>query len=334
MAPTLQLGPAMTTWTASAPLIAGLLLAACTESKSTSELVVRDAALGGGTPALLGVDQNAVYWSVSAGSAPKQAAGSSLTTLPAEGQLLGAAVGPIVMAGDHLLLATEDSIVRADLGGRSKRLAQASAETLGEDSGATGTSTIAWTTGPAVTWGELEAPQRAVLPKVDRCDHLLITDGSLYIAADSVTGRRLIRIDRESHLVLPRTDSKSYGAAFPGGAKEGATYRGRIVGAEAAAAYWLVEELPAGTTTTSRAILVSAPDVGTPSVVLEHIGAVSGFFVADDAFYWQEGDALLTAPLAGGAAAIALELTGRAGAIADGFVYFTDGSSIQRLALD
>ncbi len=324
----------MTTPAASASRFAGLaalVLAACTDGSGTSELVVRDASLGGGTPAVLGVSQDAVYWSVGAGST-RQAAGSSLATLPAEGKLLGTAAGPIVIAGDHLLLATADSILRADLGAAPRTIAKASAQSLGEAPGISGM--VAWSTGPMVTWGELEDPVLATLPKVDRCDHMLITDASLYIAGDSTTERRLMRIDRATHLVLPRTDSKTYGAWFPGGAKEGATYRGRIVGATATGAYWLVEELPVGKTAATRAILVSVPDAGMSSVVLEHIGAVSAFFVSDDAFYWQEGDALLAAPLTGGAAAIAAELPGRAGAVVDGFVYYATGNAIERLALD
>ncbi|CAN5778662.1 hypothetical protein BH11MYX3_BH11MYX3_01900 [soil metagenome] len=318
----------MTTRAASVSL---LLLAACTDSSSTSELVVRDAALGAGAPVVLGVNQGAVYWSVGVGGT-RQAAGSSLATLPAEGRLLGAAAGPLVMAGDHLLLATADSIVRTDLAAQPRTIVKASAQALGQAPGVSGM--VAWSTGPMITWGELEAPVLATLPKVERCDHMLITSASLYVAGDSTSERRLMRIDRASHLVLPRTDSKSYGAAFPGGAQDGATYRGRIVGAAADAAYWLVEELPAGKTASTRAILVSVPDVGMPSVVLEHIGAVSTFFVTDDAFYWQEDDALLTAPRAGGSATIAAQLPGRAGAVADGFVYYATGTTIERLALD
>jgi hypothetical protein len=76
------------------------------------------------------------------------------------------------------------------------------------------------------------------------------------------------------------------------------------------------------------------PVEGEPSVLLDKIGAVSAFFVAADGFYWQEGDAILNAPKSGGAASIAAHITGQAGAVADGYVYYVNGDAIERLALD
>lgn len=60
----------------------------------------------------------------------------------------------------------------------------------------------------------------------------------------------------------------------------------------------------------------------------------SAFFTRDEAFYWQEDDALLTAPRSGGAASIAQRVSGTVGAFDSGFVYSVEGSAIERVALD
>jgi hypothetical protein len=116
---------------------------------------------------------------------------------------------------------------------------------------------------------------------------------------------------------------------FPGGASDGATYRGRIVHADDDGALWLVEEIPSG-----RGIVVSEPVQGDATVLLEHLAGASGFFATPDALYWQEDDALLSAPRAGGAAEIISSLPGPAGALADGYIYFVDGTAIKRLPLE
>jgi hypothetical protein len=307
-----------------------LAVGACGSSGATPEVVVADAAMGAGTPSLLGATADRVYWTVASGTGPRLVAGSPLAALPADGQQLGSASGPIVEVGDHVLLATDGTIVRIGVALPAAKIASAKAEALGESLDSE--PLVVWTEGAVVSWGD--GTSSATLPKIVRCDQVRVTATNIYVDADGTTDRRLLRIDRGTGFVSPLAASSTFASSFPGGAQDGATYRGRLVGADDAGALWLVEELPAGASATARAILALVPEQGAPTVLLAHVGAVTGFFVDAEAFYWQEADALLTAPRAGGAASIAGHVPGTAGAIADGFVYVTDGIAIERLALD
>ena len=308
-----------------------LALGACGSSAATPEVVVADAAMGAGTPTVLGASADSVYWAVASGSGPRLVAGSPLAALPAEAQQLGSASGPIAQIGDHVLLATDGAIVRVGVSLPAAKVASGTAEALGESLDSA--PVVVWTEGSVVSWSG-EVTSSATLPKIVRCDHVRVTTTSIYVAADGTTERRLLRVDRATGSVSPLAASSAFAPSFPGGANATATYRGRLVGADDGGALWLVEEIPAGATVTARAILALVPEQGAPSVLLAHVGAVTGFFVDADALYWQEDDALLTAPRAGGAASIVGHVSGAAGAIADGFVYFTDDTAIMRLALD
>jgi len=143
------------------------------------------------------------------------------------------------------------------------------------------------------------------------------------------SGPGLRRIEQNSGMITPVTASSTWGPMFPGGSPIGATYKGRIVDANDDGALWLVEEMPSG-----RGIVVSEPVQGDATLLLEHVNGATGFFATSDAMYWQEGDELLTAPRAGGAASIVATLPGPAGAIADGYAYFVDGNAIKRLPVD
>ena len=312
-------------------IIAAALLCAC-GTDASPELVVRDAAMGAGVPTLLGANPGAVYWSISSGSGPRVVAGSSLSTLPSDGQQLAMASGPIAQVGDHVIFSNSGSILRVDVASPPAKVASVVAEALGESLDAD--PVLVWTEGPVVSWGNGDLMESATLPKIIRCEQVRITATNIYIGAEGISERRLLRIDRATGTVFPRTASSSHSALFPGGAKAGAAYRGRLVGADALGALWLVEETATGAISPARAIVVSVPDVGESSVLLEHISGASAFFTTDDAFYWQERDALLTAPRTGGAAAIAGYLPGTAGAIDSGFIYFVEGTAIERLLLD
>lgn len=310
-------------------LVALLALGACGGSSASPEVVVADATLGGGSPTVLGASAAAVYWTV--GASPRQLGGAALDPLPAEAMPVATLPGAAVAIGDHVVFADGAAIVRVGLADAPEQVVRDTAEAVGASDEAP--PIVAWTQGPLVQWGNGDTHEMATLPKVVRCDHLRMTGTSLYVAADSMTDRRLMRIDRATSAVTPVAGSAVMADAFPGGAIDGATYRGRLVGADAIGAAWLVEETPAGATSPSRAIVSTIPEHGTATVVLEHVGAATGFFVTDDAFYWQEGDALLTAPRQGGAASIIAHIAGAAGAVADGFVYYADGGAVMRLAL-
>lgn len=308
-----------------------MLLAACGTDVSP-ELVVGDAAKGGGVPTVLGADPGAVYWSVGAGTAPKRIAGSALVDLPGEAQDLGTASGPIAQVADHVLFVMGGTILRADVVTPASKVATVTAEAIGES---LDTAPIfVWTEGAVVSWGNGNVMNTATLTKVVRCDHIRVTATSIYIAAEGTSERRLLRIDRRTKTVFALSASSTHAASFPGGGASGATYRGRLVGADAIGALWLVEETAAGATSPARAILVSVPEDGEASVLLEHVTGATGFFAVGDALYWQERDALLTAPRAGGTASILGTVPGTAGAIDSDFVYFVDDSAIKRLPLD
>lgn len=315
-----------------AATIALVLLGAC-GTDASPELVVRDAAMGGGVPTLLGAEPGAVYWSVTTSNSPtKLVAGGSLATLPVEAQTLGMASGPIAQVGDHVVYAAGGSIVRASVTIAEAKVASVVAEALGESLDTD--PVLVWTAGGVVSWGNGDVMDSVTLSRIVRCDHLRITATSIYVAADGSSERRLLRIDRKTGAVFPLSASSTHAVSFPGGEATGATYRGRLVGADEVGALWLVEETAAGATSPERAILLSIPEQGDAIVLLEHVNGASGFFTRSEAFYWQEGDALLTAPRSGGAASIVHRVTGTVGAIDSGFIYYVEGSTIERLALD
>ncbi len=315
----------MTTRSAIVSVIAALL-AACGTDSTSSEVVVDKAS--GAT--LLGASANALYWSVPA-AAGTRVLGSSLATLPGEAEDLAMATGPSVHAADHVVFVADGYMMRASVGAAASRLATATAEAIGET--AELPPRLIWAAGDKLSWGVSEADRTVAIPRATRVDHVRASFRRIYAAVDSSQGRRLVYVDRTIGLVQGLVASTEFAASFPGGAKDGATYRGRIVGTENDDVFWLVEESVAGTTLPSRAVLALVTDRGEISVLLDRIQKPSAFFVADDGFYWQEGDALLHAPRDGGAASIAAKLSGTAGALADGFVYYVSGSSIERLAL-
>ena len=300
------------------------LLGGCGTDPSSSEVVVTDAP--GAT--LLGASSNAVYWSAAAG---KRVLGSSLETLPAEVEELSTATGPAVHADDHVLLVADGRVMRARVGAPPERLASATVEALGETSETP--PRLIWTVADKLSWGLTDAERTITIPRTTRVDHVRAGFRRIYAAVDGPQGRRLIYVNLTDGLFHGLTAATTYADSFPGGPLDGATYSGRVVGADDNSAFWLVEETAAGASAPGRAVLVSVLDTGVGTVLLEHIKRPSAFFVADDGFYWQEGDALLHAPREGGAASIAVHLDGTAGAIADGFVYYVSGSSIERLAL-
>jgi hypothetical protein len=217
--------------------------------------------------------------------------------------------------------------MRVDGAGTVEGVNNGTPEVLGGS--ASETAITVWATGADVTWSGGAGSGSATLTRIDRCDHLRVADRQIHIAADGAGGRRLLRVDAGSAEVTSVTTSATWAPMFPGGSIAGSTYRGRIVDADGEAALWLVEEMPS-----ERAILVREPVQGEATVLLEHVAHAAGFFASADALYWQEGDALLTAPRTGGPASIAATLTGSAGAYADGYVYITDGAAISRLRVE
>jgi hypothetical protein len=312
--------------------IIAALLAGCGTDDPTPELVVTDASMGSGTPTLIGASAGSVYWSLSA-SGGKRIAGGSLVSLPTDGHEVLMATGAVAHAGDHVVGVSGSTILRAGVDTAPSRVMSGTADVLAETPEAV--PRLVWTVGDKIYWGANEAEGSAVMPRTIRADHVRASKRWCYAAVDASGERRMIRVDRTTAAIGFGPGSERYAESFPGGAKTGATYRGRIVGADDAGAFWLVEEIASGATTPARAVLVNLPEnAPAATVVLENINAPVAFFVADDAFYWQEGDALLTASRDGGAASIAAHLDGTAGALADGFVYYvTSSGSIERLAL-
>lgn len=306
---------------------AALALGACGTSDppttASSELVVDGAGMGVGPVSIAGTTSEALYWAAGSGK-QIQATASSLVALPASPEKLGNASGPLVFANDHVLYVTDEgAIMRSSIGAPAEHAVRATgADALGESPDLP--STLVWSLGPVVSWGQHSAEGSVSLTKVTHFTQLFVTARSIYADAET----KLVRIDRATGTDTTAASATKLATHFPSVAADGATYSGRLVAADDAGALWLVEESPS-----KRAILISVPESGDPVVLLEHITNASAFFVTDDAFYWQEGDALLTAPREGGAASIAAQLPGQAGAIADGFVYFVDGDAILRLAL-
>lgn len=308
----------MTTRSATAAIAA--LLAGC-GTDSPGETVV----VAAGQATLLGASAAGVYWTTP-GTPGTRVLGSSLEALPGDAQELAMATGPVVYADGHVVLAQTGVILRARLGAPLARVVSTNAEALGEIPGEP--PRLVWTLADKLSWGTSEAERTVTLVRTTRVDHVRATARRIYAAVDGTSERRLVYLDLADGLVNNLTASSTFASAFPS-APDGATYQGRIVGADDDGAYWLVEQSPS-----RRAVLVALPARGEPTVVLPTIQQASGFFVTAEAFYWQEGDTLLTAPRAGGSASIAAELDGTAGAIADGFVYYaTPGGAIERLAL-
>jgi hypothetical protein len=299
-------------------LVAGAL-GACGGSDTKPEVVVADA---GASPVVIGATADHVIWKSNA-----VVSAGSLASLPATGKQLATAAGPVAHAGSYVLLSADQTLSRVSLDGLVERIASVTPDAL---AGNTNVPPVAaWTSGADVSWGVDGVEMMATLTRIDRCDHASVTGRFIYVAADGGSGRRLIRIDRQSAEITPATSSSTWAAMFPNGGAAGATYRGRIAAADDDGALWLVEEMP-----TNRGIVVSVPVQGEPVVVLEHLSGASGFFVTEAALYWQEDDALLSAPLAGGPAEIVATLPGSAGALADGFVYFAHGAAIERLRVE
>jgi hypothetical protein len=239
----------------------------------------------------------------------------------------------VVPSRDHVLLATASSILRTGVAMTPSKVSWPAADALGE--GPVGDPQLVWATADRVVWGVREAEGSTILPKITRADQLQVTADRIYAAGDSTTGeRRLLRIDRKTGVSTQIAGSNRFSGMFPGGGKTGADFDGQLVGADDDGALWLVTETPANTTKVARAILVLIPESAEQKIVLDHIGALSAFFATPDGFYWQEGDAVLSAPRTGGAASLEAHVAGQAGAVAGGFVYYVNGSAIERLSLD
>lgn len=301
-------------------------LSACGGDDHATELVVGDATLGGVAPAVIGATADVVMWSASTGGTTL-VAGSSLASLPGTATQLATSTGPVAHDGEHVLFVADELISRAGIDGTVRRILNAVPDVLA--AGGRPGSAFAWTSGPVASWGIDDTQMTATLTKIDRCDHARVTAQHVYVACDGTSGRRLLRIDQRTGDVTPVTASSTWAAMFPGGGRTGATYRGRIADADDDGALWLVEEIPSG-----RGIVVLEPVQGEASVLLEHLSGATAFFRSAEALYWQEGDALLTAPRAGGPASIVASLPGPAGAFADGYVYFTHGAAIERLRVE
>jgi len=296
-------------------------------SGPTFEVVVPDATLNGAVPVVIGATADTVFWSASTGAGTTFVAGASVASLPAQGTQLATASGPVAPAGAHVLFVADQTISRVGIDGVAQRITTGAPDALAGSSDTV--PVVVWTSGAVVSWGVDDMQTTATLTKIDRCDHARVTMQQIYVAADGPSGRRLLRIDQRTGDVTSITASSTWSTMFPGGGMAGATYRGRIVGADDSGALWLVEEMPSG-----RGIVVSEPLQGAPSVLLEHVSGATGFFASANGLYWQEGDELLTAPRTGGAASIIGSLPGRADAFADGYIYVTDGSAIERLRVE
>lgn len=298
-----------------------LALAACGGEGSSPETVV-DAA--GSDVTILGASATTLFWRTG-----PQISAASLASLPATGTAIATTAGAVAHGGEHVVFVRDDGfLARVDGAGTVERIVEAQPDALA----ANGASppVVAWAEGASVTWGTNGASMPVTLSRVDRCDHLRITSEHIYVAADSGTGRRLVRITRETGEVTPVSASQTWAPMFPGGGgAPGSTYVGRIAAADDTGVLWLVEEMPS-----RRAIAVWEPLDGEATVVLEYVMDATGFFASTNALYWQERDALLTAPRDGGAAEIVATLPGAAGALADGHVYFTDGRAIARIAVE
>ena len=322
----------MTTSSAGKAVLALLALGACgTDPVSAPEVVVDDATMGSGVPSIVGAGKDTVYWSIAQPNTTKLVFGSSLASLPADAAPLGESTGPVVQIGDHVVLATDKTVLRTGVATPAVGVKSTMAEAVGE--GPDGM--LVWFTGGQLQWGASEAEGSAMV-RLARADAIRASAKQIYVAGSSATSTewRLVRLDRATKVATGVAGSMAFAERFPGGPAASSQYRGKLVGADDSGAHWLVTETHDDASVPSRAILVSVPSQGEPSVLLEHIGAVTAFFATPDGFYWQEGDAVLSAPNSGGSASIEAHITGQAGAVADGFVYYVTGSAIERLAVD
>jgi len=294
-------------------------------------MVVEQATTGTGTPAVVGASQNAVYWSVAQPNTTKVVLGSSLANLPGQASELGVSTGPIAAVGDHVVLATTKAILRTGVTTPEVGIASSAADAVGE--GPDGM--LVWFADGKLQWGASSSEGSAML-RVARATTMFATAKRIYVAGlpSNSTDARLIHFDRATKTATTAAGSMELAERFPGGPIANAQYRGRLVGADDTGAQWLVTETPDEATSATRAILVSVPVTGEPTVLLDRIGAVSELFSTPDGFYWQEGDAILSAPKSGGSATLEAHIEGQAGAVADGFVYYVRGAAIERLALD
>lgn len=311
-------------------LVPWLALSACgTDDGPVGEIVVESTT---GMVTLLGGDAHTLYWSTKSSTGATVVEGASLDQLPvAMPTSLGAAAGPMVQVRDHVLLETSSAVLRTGVTTTSSKLEVTNTDALGEASD----ETPVWTARATVSWGKPGPAVHVVsLPHVDLSNRVLPTTGSIFVEAEATTERRLFRVDRATDAATALAGSREFADRFPGGGAANATYVGRLVAADDRGASWLVEERAAGATAATRAILVAVPLTGEPTVALPAIGAVTVFFADEASFYWQEGDALLTASRSGGAASIVGHLPTTAGAIAAGFVYYVDGGAIMRSDLD
>lgn len=311
----------MTTRSATASAIAALLVGC--GSDPTPEVVVADP---GGVPTLLGVSDDGVYWTTGSG-AMRRISGANLDALPSTSMELVPAATIAVQARDHVLAVSGQNVMRASVLAPATRIATTDAEVLAESDGPV--PRLVWTVGNRLSWGDGDLQGSATLNRTTTVDHIRAASNRYWAAADGSAGSRLVFVDRDTTASGTGASAARFAESFPGGGADGATYTGRIVDATNESALWLVEESPS-----HRGVLVEVTPPTTTKVLLDHIQGAGAFFATADAFYWQEKDVLLTAPRAGGAASIAAELDGTAGAVADGFVYYvTPGGAIERLAL-
>lgn len=314
-------------------LAAALLLGACgTDTPGTPEVVVSDATTGRGAPSVVGASSESVYWAIAQPNTTKLVLGSALATLPADTTKdLGVSTGPLVTIGDHVVLATTKTVLRTGVGTPEAGITstQVEAVTEGPD------GMLVWFSAGQLQWGASEAEGSAML-RISRATAMRASAKRIYIAglSNSSTDARLVRFDRSTKVATTAAGSMEFAELFPGGAHASSQYRGQLVDADDSGARWLVTETHDDAASPSRAILLSIPEQGEPSVLLDKIGAVTAFFATPDGFYWQEGDAILRAEKTGGAATLEAHITGQAGAVAAGFVYFVNGSAIERLGVD
>lgn len=297
---------------------------ACSGSDPSPEIVVKDASLGGGAPHVLGATSSGVFWTT--GAMPTLVGAARVVSLPAMGTQIASVDGPLAAADELVVFGNKGRVASVDLDGMLHGVSSAMPEAVGANGAV---QIFAWSVGGTLTWSANGAEQSATLARIDTCDQLEVTPTTIYATADGGSDRRLVRIDQTTGVATQITSATRRSSLFPGGAMAGATYTGRIVDAGDMGVLWLVEELP-----THRAILVSEPVAGDPSVVLAHIMNASGFFASPTDLYWQEGAELLTAPRAGGPASIITSLPGPAGALADGCIYYVNGMAIERLRVE
>ncbi len=296
------------------------------DSDPTSETVVANASLAGAAPRVLAVTPTTVFWSAAQGSTTLVGA-ASLTSLPAPGGQIATSAGPVAPAGEHVVVIEDGLISRVDPDGTARRIVSGMPDAVAGSSAEP--PVLAWSTAATLAWGIDDVQMSIDLTKVDACDHLYVTPRRILVAADGATGRRVLSVDQRTGDATPITSSDAWASMFPDGPRPSSTYAGRIVGGDDDEVLWLVEETPS-----RRAILISHSATREPTVLLQYITGATAFFTTDDALYWQEDDALLTAPRAGGAASIAANLPGAAGAISGGFIYFTNGSAIERMRVE